>query len=218
MVEVQVGQHDARERAHVQLLGDVLLLLELERPPVVALGVARAPRVQPRVDEDPLIRGLDQIRGHGEADPGLGRFALAIHDRRRGNPADVEPFDVHAASAQTVRRRTSGRGGWSRSCSFSATSAADGALKVPGSRGAREEVDVDAADPPLAELDVAGAAARGGGPAARRLAAWRSASARRRARRPRRTRRPSARPRWRRRRPRTRPGKRVCSVAESTGM
>ena len=52
-------------------------------------------------------------------------------------------------------------------CSFSATRAADGALKLPVLAGAGEEVDVHAPDASAAELDVAGAAAVvGAGPLA----------------------------------------------------
>jgi hypothetical protein len=99
---VKVGEHDPRDRREVDLLGDARVLLELERADrlgraVVARGILDRRGVQPRVHEDPLLRGLDHPGRDGHAhrpvegvvpapDPGGGR-----------EPADVEHLDLHHA-------------------------------------------------------------------------------------------------------------------------
>ena len=100
---------------------------------------------------------------------------------------------------------------------FSATSATRRLAERAGRLRPGEEVDVDAADAPGSELDVAGARARRSRPAARRRGRPRSATRRRRAPRLRRRRRPSARRPWRRRRPRRRPGTASRASSSSTG-
>jgi hypothetical protein len=73
VIEVQVRQHGLGDRGQVDLLGNALLQLELEEAEriglaVVARRVLDCRRVQPGVDEDPLLGGLDHVGRDGEAD------------------------------------------------------------------------------------------------------------------------------------------------------
>ena len=76
MVEVQVREHDAGDRAEVELLGDRRVELELERahlrPFVVGRRVGDRSRVQAGVDQDPLAVRLDQVGGASDSQPALG--------------------------------------------------------------------------------------------------------------------------------------------------
>jgi hypothetical protein len=100
VVEVQVRQHHAGDRAQVHLLGDVPLELKFEQgPPVERLRIAGSAGVQAGVDEDPLVLGLDQKRRDRKAHVALWILALAPNRRRRGNPAYVEHLDLHGAPA-----------------------------------------------------------------------------------------------------------------------
>ena len=94
--------------------------------------------------------GRDQLGGF------LGGGDAAGRGQRLGDRRTIE---LHGCSlsdrlpgAQNQRARR-----LEPKCSFSATRASDGSWKVPVGFGPREEVDVDPADPPGAELDVAGA-------------------------------------------------------------
>jgi len=103
VVEVQVGEHDPRERAHVELLCDRLLELELEleqpglRAPIMRFGIDDRSWMQPDVDQDALLLRLDQIGGDGKTDPLLWGFALTPQRSRGGDPADVEHLDLQSA-------------------------------------------------------------------------------------------------------------------------
>lgn len=101
VVEMQVGEHHPGHGGEVDLLGDRLLLLQLEMAEcaelaIVSVWIGYGGGVEPGVDEDALRLGLDQVGGNRHANRSLGLlFALAPDTRGRGHPADVQHLDLH---------------------------------------------------------------------------------------------------------------------------
>ena len=84
-------------------------IVQALRTSVEGLRVAHARRVQPGVDQDPLIVGLDEEGRDGKPDLTIGVLALAPDRSRPRYPADVEHLDLHSgANYQTVSRFTIG--------------------------------------------------------------------------------------------------------------
>lgn len=88
---MQVGENGHRHRVEVNLFGDGQVLLKREevhrvRWPVEGGRVGDGGRVQPGVDQDPLLAGLDEVGRDGEADRLVERLASSHDPAAAVNP------------------------------------------------------------------------------------------------------------------------------------